>query len=191
MLSGTFDDERVKQGNGSYIWMGPTSADDDTPVEKSKYEGNYINGQKSGIGKMTYPNGDVYEGEWNEDKMHGDGTYVYKKTGDIYSGSWVNGKKQGYGRYEFEADRSMMVGNWENGQFKTGKWELKGAGHYEGTFKLGRPIGTGKYTFASGLTQLGSYDEKKRTEEDEELDEEEAASRPPNVAWKGQSIVAI
>ena len=171
--------------------MGATSADDDTPVEKAKYEGNYLNGQKSGVGKMTYPNGDVYEGEWVADKFNGEGTYTYKKSGDIYSGSWLNGKKHSFGRYEYEGDRSMLIGNWDNGQFKTGKWEFKGAGYYEGTFKFGRPLGTGKFTFPSGLTQMGSYEEKKPVNEDEEEDSEEDTLKPPDVVWKGQSILAI
>ncbi len=69
MNLGSYDSERVKQGAGTYIWMGPTSVDDDTPRETARYTGNYVNGQKSGIGKMVYPNGDVYEGQWSEDKV--------------------------------------------------------------------------------------------------------------------------
>ena len=67
--SGTFDDEKIKQGFGTYVWMGPTSEEDETPVEKARYEGNYLNGQRSGFGKMNFPNGDIYEGEWAEDKV--------------------------------------------------------------------------------------------------------------------------
>jgi hypothetical protein len=208
---GTYDSERVKQGAGTYMWMGPASDDDETLVEKARFEGNYINGVKSGFGKMVYPNGDIFEGEWADDKVrdlvlytsnrskligttaihgqiNGEGSYIYKKSGDIYSGSWKDGKKHGEGRYEFQADKSMMVGIWNNGEFKSGKWEFKGAGHYEGTFKLGRPYGQGKYTFVSGLSQLGSYDEIKASAEEEETEENVA---PPNVVWRGQSIVAM
>lgn len=42
------------------------------------YEGNYTDGRKAGTGKMTYPNGDVYTGEWKDNVMEGEGTYVYK-----------------------------------------------------------------------------------------------------------------
>lgn len=42
------------------------------------YEGNYTDGKKAGIGKMTYPNGDEYTGEWKDNAMEGEGTYVYK-----------------------------------------------------------------------------------------------------------------
>lgn len=42
------------------------------------YEGNYTDGKKAGTGKMTYPNGDEYTGEWKDNAMEGEGTYVYK-----------------------------------------------------------------------------------------------------------------
>ena len=32
------------------------------------YEGNWENNTKSGQGKMTYKNGDIYEGEWKDGK---------------------------------------------------------------------------------------------------------------------------
>ena len=52
--------------------MGPASEDDpETFVEKARYTGNYKDGQKNGIGKMVYPNGDIYEGEWIENRMEG------------------------------------------------------------------------------------------------------------------------
>jgi hypothetical protein len=59
----------MKQGNGVYIWMGPGSEEDETPVEKARYEGNYKDGLKSGYGRMKFPNGDLYEGEWVDNKV--------------------------------------------------------------------------------------------------------------------------
>jgi hypothetical protein len=67
---GTFDAERIKQGLGKYIWMAPGSEEDETPVEKAKYEGNYKDGMKHGYGVMTYPNGDIYQGEWFENLVN-------------------------------------------------------------------------------------------------------------------------
>ena len=49
--------------------MGKASEEDETLVEKARYEGNYKDGQKSGVGRMTYPNGDEYEGEWLDNKV--------------------------------------------------------------------------------------------------------------------------
>jgi len=187
---GTFDNERVKQGEGTYVWMGPASEDDpDTLVEKARYTGNYKDGQKHGVGKMIYPNGDIYEGEWVENRMEGEGSYTYKTSNDIYSGSWVNNKKSGQGTYSFGKDQSIMTGTWENGQITTGKWALKGYAEYEGGFKLGRPFGQGKFAFTNGLTQTGSFDEKARGEDEEPPAEDEVV--PPNTSWVGDSIVAF
>lgn len=59
----------MKQGAGVYVWMAAGGEEDETPVEKARYEGNYKDGLKHGVGKMVYPNGDVYEGEWYENKV--------------------------------------------------------------------------------------------------------------------------
>lgn len=209
---GTFDAEKIKQGEGVYVWMAPGGEDDDTPVEKARYTGNYLNGMRTGFGKMVFPNGDVYEGEFLENKvsiltndvaradwfyfqntmfqMHGEGTYTFKKTNDIYSGSWVANKKNGEGRYEFAEDKSVLVGTWQDGQIVTGTWELKKAGVYRGDFKQSTPFGPGKFEFVSGLSQNGTFVEQKTGEEEEEVMEGEEAKRP-NVAWKGDSIVSF
>lgn len=42
------------------------------------YEGDYTDGKRAGLGKMTYPNGDVYTGQWKDNAMSGEGTYEYK-----------------------------------------------------------------------------------------------------------------
>mmetsp|Transcript_5875 Transcript_5875/g.9678 ORF Transcript_5875/g.9678 Transcript_5875/m.9678 type:complete len:232 (+) Transcript_5875:51-746(+) len=188
-FEGTFDEERIKQGYGVYVWMAPGGEEDDSLQEKARYEGDYKDGLKHGVGKMVYPNGDVYEGEWFENKMQGEGTYTYKKTTDIYSGAWVGNKKHGQGTYEFGVDSSVMTGEWVEGQITTGKWVLKGAAVYEGSFKLGRPFGEGKFTYESGLEQSGSYVEQKPGEDEEPAEEGEV--RPPNVAWEGKSIVSF
>lgn len=121
--------------------------------------------------------------------MQGEGTYTYKQAGDIYSGSWFADKKHGPGTYEFGADSSVITGEWVEGQVTTGQWVLKNAAVYEGEFKLGRPFGAGKFSFESGLVQTGSYAEKKKTDDDEPVEEGEV--RPPNVSWVGDSIVSF
>jgi hypothetical protein len=189
-FEGTFDAERIKQGQGVYVWVKP-GEDDEGPTEKARYEGNYKDGLRCGFGKMTFPSGDTYEGEWQDNKMSGEGTYWYKKSNDIYSGAWANNKKNGEGRYEFGADSSILVGNWTNGQIDKGTWELKGTGKYDGEFKLGRPIGEGRFEFLNGITQEGEYVVVKAEGEEEEAAPEEGEAVAPNVSWKGQPIVSF
>ena len=40
--------------------------------------------------KITYPNGDIYEGEFVDGKKHGKGVSKSSLTGDIYEGEFVN-----------------------------------------------------------------------------------------------------
>ncbi len=123
--------------------------------------------------------------------MHGEGSYTYKKSGDIYSGTWEANLKHGQGTYYFGGDVSRLVGTWEKGQITTGKWELDGAAVYEGEFKLGIPVGKGKFTFTSGLVQTGAFEEKKPVEGEEEETGEGEGPKAPNVTWKGDSIVSF
>ena len=50
--------------------MERTSEDDDTLIEAARFEGMYKDGSKTGFGKMVYPSGDIYEGEWFENQVH-------------------------------------------------------------------------------------------------------------------------
>ena len=50
-------------GKGYYNW-GDSGND---------YYGMWLNGQKHGMGMKNWDNGSSYEGEWVEDKMHGEG----------------------------------------------------------------------------------------------------------------------
>jgi hypothetical protein len=125
VFEGTFNDERQKHGHGKYTWNkeagedGPKNAWVPPPPEEGEapaipesrviaFEGEYRSGVPHGIGKMTYPNGDVYHGSWVGGKPHGDGTYYYA-SGDLYSGQWKEGKKHGRGAFVFKADESQLV----------------------------------------------------------------------------------
>ena len=48
-----------------------------------------------------YNNGDVYTGEYTDDKRNGKGIMRYKNN-EIYEGSWKDGKKEGEGIFIFE-----------------------------------------------------------------------------------------
>ena len=46
---------------------------------------------------MIYANGDVYNGEYKDDKSHGFGQYNHFY-GGIYKGNWLENKKNGQGK---------------------------------------------------------------------------------------------
>jgi hypothetical protein len=77
---------------------------------KKVYEGNWVNDQKSGIGKLIYVNGTVYEGEFFESKKSGFGKFTWPDRSH-YEGSWIQDRIEGYGKYVY-ADGRIFKGKW-------------------------------------------------------------------------------
>ena len=97
------------------------------------YEGNYKNNKKHGYGKNTWANGDVYEGNFENGNQHGYGKVTWS-SGTVYEGNWEKGTRHGYGKY-----------TWANGDV------------YEGNFENGTQHGYGKMTWADGQTYQGEF----------------------------------
>lgn len=131
--------EVPQEGNGTFQYTNGTT-----------YVGNWklFNGNKlkHGHGKVCYPGmngkgGETYDGDWQEDKMHGRGRYCFT-SGAIYQGEWVNGKMEGQGSMQY-FDGTSYNGEWKNGLF-----------HGEGVY-----VDKDKKEW-SGIFQNGSYDSK-------------------------------
>ncbi|CAD8102080.1 unnamed protein product [Paramecium sonneborni] len=56
-----------------------------------KYEGDFYQNKKHGIGSITFSNGDYYIGGFQKDQMEGRGTYT-QKYGQTYIGFWEGNK---------------------------------------------------------------------------------------------------
>jgi hypothetical protein len=48
----------------------------------------------------VFPSGDIYEGQFEAGKAHGDGKYAWK-TGERYEGAWSRGLKHGHGVFHW------------------------------------------------------------------------------------------
>ncbi len=57
---------------------------------------------------MTYANGDVYEGAFQNDKRQGQGTFR-GTDGYVYEGEWVEGRIEGQGTVTILTGRSMSA----------------------------------------------------------------------------------
>ena len=136
------------------------------------YDGELVNGKRSGYGRMVWANGQSYEGDWRDDRADGEGTVTFVN-GDRYKGQVKDGTPQGRGRMQYangnayeghfddglpdgegtmvEKDGSRYEGQWKAG-LKQGRGKLAWAsGHvYEGDWVAGRPEGNGRMTFANG-----------------------------------------
>jgi hypothetical protein len=121
-----------------------------------RYDGQYVEGRRSGVGKLSLPNGDRYHGMFEAGAFHGEGTYYYRN-GDIYSGGWERGARAGQGTLVFARDRAQFVGTWLRGEFLAGKWVWADGTAWLGAFSGGRPLGRGVFVFPNGTAQEGEY----------------------------------
>lgn len=107
------------------------------------YEGDVVMGYPHGRGKITYSNGDSYDGQWNSSKFCGQGTYDYFVADEKYIGEFKNNNKHGKGTY-FYADGSVYEGQWENDvQNGFGMYTNKDGDTYQGMWKDGQKSGEG------------------------------------------------
>jgi len=111
-----------RHGKGKYTFVAAGGGEEEEDPKVVTYQGDYINGTKSGVGKFVYPDGSVYFGEWANNKRHGMGTYTYPN-GDRYCGQWVNGTKEGNGTYLYKADGTMVTGTFNGDNCLSGSWE--------------------------------------------------------------------
>jgi len=138
-----------------------------------QYEGeeessNWI--RKGGRAKVTYPNGDVYEGDFSEEKKkHGNGKYTYKlKQSDedededatnqhTYEGEWKDGVKSGNGIMIYP-DGSKYTGEWANGRrHGQGVYRYCNGDIFSGTWADGGKNGNGVYVYANDVQLVGSW----------------------------------
>ncbi len=110
------------------------------------YEGsvNIENGQRHGFGTSYYLDGNKdYEGEWVNDKRHGQGIIYGADHGfKTYEGEWKNDLMHGSGiTYVMGTGLKRREGKWEEGKF-IGPGTIyniySGIREYEGTLFLGR-----------------------------------------------------
>ena len=141
-------------------------------------------GRKHGKGTMSYPNGNVYTGDWVKNRMEGHGLYSYYQgegmIPDIYEGSLCSDLQHGEGTYT-RGDGSFYRGGWHMGKrqgFGHFRWpdgsEYRGYFHdderhgfgrlqaangdlYEGMWECGRRVGQGKMTWNDGCKYNGEW----------------------------------
>ena len=128
----------------------------------------------TGKAVASYPNGDVYDGDFLDGIREGRGTYRYGKKGDVYNGEWKENRKHGIGKMTYDMtpksegdDEEKKVakqigeyqGYWENGRrHGEGVFTYPNGDVYSGWWKFGDKEGTGTYkSKASGMKMQGEW----------------------------------
>ncbi|CAF3443636.1 unnamed protein product [Rotaria sp. Silwood1] len=115
--------------------------------------------ERHGFGKATLPNGDTYEGQYQNGKRHGTGTYRFSNTARDY----VKNKRHGKGIFYYP-DGSKYDGDWnENVREGYGTYTYPNNDTYEGEWKNHQRHGKGTYTYAATKAQyIGTWINGKR-----------------------------
>ena len=130
------------EGHGVYTWAdgrmyigeylkSERSGKGRCVFEKWDYEGMWKNDQFHGVGKKTFENGDTYEGDFRQNKMHGKGTYQSKLGGWKYVGDFQGDSRYGTGETIWD-DGDKVRGLYLLDKFKEGrfKWNKDGPKNY-------------------------------------------------------------
>jgi hypothetical protein len=84
------------------------------------YTGEYKHGERHGRGRFSWAKeGDIYDGEWRDDKRAGEGIYT-APNGYKYAGNFLDGQQHGQGKATY-SDGGYYEGQWAHGR-ETGGW---------------------------------------------------------------------
>jgi hypothetical protein len=122
------------------------------------FQGTPVSGEcKNGLGKLNLPNGDVYEGEFNDCELSGKGKITYQN-GDIYEGELLKGVASGNGTYTWADNGNSYSGTFRNGVIHgKGVYTFTNGDLYQGRFLNGARHGEGVYTWANGNRYDGQW----------------------------------
>ncbi len=118
-------------------------------VNGDMYDGTLVKGQRQGRGLFIWANGQRYEGDWVQDTPSGKGKMQFAN-GNRYEGEVVAGIPQGIGRMQYAS------GDDYSGRFNAGVPDVRGTytwkngQTFDGEWKADRPNGQGILKFANG-----------------------------------------
>lgn len=99
------------------------------------YIGNFLNVEGKTLpddnGKLIFPTGEIYEGEFSEGKVNGFGKYVNSE-GSEYEGEWLDNMPNGYGLEKL--GDLKFEGKFSNGKKVIGTITWNDGSSYSGEF---------------------------------------------------------
>jgi len=123
---------------------------------QGQYVGEFRGGERHGMGRFEYSNGNRYVGSWDRDKKAGFGMLAWTNK-DIYTGEWENNKMCGYGCFRFSNGNlfaGMFVSDNKEG---TGKFSWSNGDTYEGLWVKDEMSGSGTTRYTNGNVYSGQH----------------------------------
>ena len=125
-----------------------------------KYNGEWKDNKVHGHGAWNYGYRNKYIGQFKDNKRNGQGTYTYSN-GDKYEGKWKDNKAHGQGTYTF-GKRDDNLGKLKYGKFNGEEnFTYVTREKYQGQFKDGKKHGQFTFTKANGDKYLLEYKDNK------------------------------
>jgi len=111
----------VRQGFGCLVATAKTASGESVPL--GSYEGNWDNDKMHGNGTYKWPDGSCYEGGFIAGQMDGFGRFQWPE-GSVYEGTWVKGQMTGQGRFDSRFDGGFLQGRYHRDCYQGtgGKW---------------------------------------------------------------------
>ncbi|XP_040885363.1 radial spoke head 10 homolog B [Toxotes jaculatrix] len=78
----------LQHGQGTHVWI-LRRAYGSQYSQCNRYTGDFVQGQRHGLGTFYYAGGAIYEGEWKNNKKHGKGKFTFKD-GHVFEGEFVD-----------------------------------------------------------------------------------------------------
>lgn len=127
-----------------------------TYPNKDVFVGEFKDGKRTGPGVYTFASGAKYDGEYFENKKQGSGTFV-APDGGKYEGQWYNDKRHGKGTYTYPSG-DTYVGEWKNGaKYGKGMYTYFGINtSISGTWSNGQCV-DGVWNIHDGSSYNGSF----------------------------------
>ena len=124
------------------------------------YKGEFIDDKRNGFGICIYSNREKYEGLWKNDLKNGVGKYIFID-GSVYMGDFKSGNMDGVGTYTY-ANKDMYKGYFLNGK-RNGRGNLyyRDGSKYSGMWKNDNQSGNGKFISIDGDIYEGSFENNK------------------------------
>lgn len=154
---GTFKDGK-RSGYGKMSYKDPEHQVTWFPEMTGVYVGNWLNDERHGFGTMTWEKNIKYEGQWRQDRRHKVEGKMFFESGDIYEGSWQDNVMHGNAVFKLKDGKEYR------GRFRMGVPEpfgvlvLQNGDRYEGDLLEMMAEGHGKTTLMNGNVHEGQYE---------------------------------